>query len=241
MKIAINLLSIQSPYSGAAVYAFNILNQLLKNCGDLNISIFCQDAIKSKLTELKLYPSNSAKIKFCFFEFQSIYHRIFFEQYKFIKILNSEKFDILHSFSNICPIHYKKPQILTLHDIIFQKYPTRYTFAKKIYYSYFIKKSISAANKILVPTQTTADDLIEYYNIEKNKIIIIPYSINFFLTNIQISELKKEDIKKKIGLPNNYFLFVGALEPGKNINFLIKLMNEFIEKYSADYKIVIVG
>ncbi|HPG30512.1 MAG TPA: glycosyltransferase family 1 protein [bacterium] len=231
--IVLNILSVSNIYSGAGTYSLNVLN-FLPECEDLRFIIFSDKTFyNNALTRINCKKKNYI---WKTFDFGSKFKRIFFEQFKLPRILDNIKPDIVHSFSNILPVNYKGGQFLTLHDVMFKLFFSRYSISKQIYYNYYVSKSVKIADKIFVPTISTMNDLKRFYgyNGVEQKIKIINYSGNSLLDK-SIGDGIIEKFKSKFGLTKPFVLFVGTLEPGKNIEFLYELA----DKIKNDCEIVI--
>ena len=231
--IVLNILSVSNIYSGAGTYSLNVL-KFLPETENLKFIIF-SDKIFYDNALMKI---DCKKKNFIWktFDFSHKFKRIYFEQFKLSKILNNIKPDIVHSFSNILPVNYNGRQFLTLHDVMFKLFFSRYSFSKQIYYNYYVSKSVKIADKIFVPTLSTMSDLKKFYGFNglEQKIVMINYSENSLLDKSIGKEIIQK-IKSKFGLRKNYVLFVGTLEPGKNIEFLYALA----DRIQDDCEIVI--
>ena len=155
-----------------------------------------------------------------------------------VKDLFTNSIEIYHGLSNELPIGIEKTSIksiVTIHDLIFIRYPSLFkTIDRKIYY----KKSKSAclrANKIIAVSEQTKKDIIDFFNISEDKIIVVYQGCNsIFQKKINIQE--KEDINQKYNLPENYLLYVGTIEERKNLITLLTALTKLPKK-----KLVVIG
>ena len=135
----------------------------------------------------------------------------------------------LSSLSNKCK------SVVTFHDLSFEKYPEFYSKSKSYWhFSMDPKKQARRANRIITASQSTKSDLINLYGIDAGKIKVIYSGID---PQNQISKTKYENygseisrIKNKYRLPEKYILYLGTLEPRKNIVGLIKAYELFRKK-----------
>ncbi len=112
--------------------------------------------------------------------------------------------------------------VVTFHDLSFEKYPEFYSAGKNYWhFSMSPKKQAKKADQIIAVSQSTKDDLVNIYNIDPEKIKVI-YSGMGDESRIVNSELRILEIRKKYNLPEKYVLYLGTLEPRKNIVGLIK-------------------
>jgi glycosyltransferase involved in cell wall biosynthesis len=126
----------------------------------------------------------------------------------------------------------KCPNVITFHDLSFEQYSEFYSAGKNYWhFSMSPKNQAKRANKIIAVSQSTKDDLIKLYNIEPNKIKVVYSGINPVFS-IQYSVFSIPEIRKKYDLPEKYILYLGTLEPRKNIIGLIKAF----EKLKTSFK-----
>jgi len=105
------------------------------------------------------------------------------------------------------------------------------------------KGQAKRAQKIIAVSESTKKDLVEIYKIPAEKIKVVYSGISPVFSMDQ-EESKNAAIKKKYRLPDKYILYLGTIEPRKNIIGLIKAFELFKTKYlitDADYKLVIAG
>ncbi len=149
-----------------------------------------------------------------------------------------EGMDIFHGLSNELPA--SKPKglktVVTVHDLIFIRYPKLY---KKIDVSIYKTKIINAcktADKIIAISNQTAMDLQHYLKVPKERITVIYQGCNSIF-NSKFSKEEIESVKAKYKLPDQFVLTVGTLEPRKNALLLLRAIAQTKEKIS----VVLVG
>ncbi len=153
------------------------------------------------------------------------------------KFFNTE-LDLTHSpIPLLLPTKGKK--IVTVYDLFFMDFPTfvhgeaRKNFAKKI------ENSLRRADGILVISQFVKDQIINRFSLNEDKIKVVYLGVNPDFSN-KPSVAQAEIVKNKYDLPSKYILFVGAIEPRKNLVKLIEALG-FIHEKSHDVPLVIVG
>jgi len=128
-------------------------------------------------------------------------------------------------------------KIITVHDLSFEFFPKSFSWKRRMWH-WFInpKKLIRSAQKIIAVSENTKKDLMELYKVAAEKVNVI-YSGVSGDDNFSGVEV----VKKKYNLPENFILFLGTLEPRKNIEGLIRAFEIFKIAKSPGYKLVIVG
>lgn len=150
-----------------------------------------------------------------------------------------EKLDIYHGLSNELPIGISKTKVksvLTVHDLIFVRFPELYKPIDRRTYLWKMKKSCKVADIIIAISHQTKRDLIEILNVNENKIRVVYQGCNEIYFNKKSKQQKKE-LKAKYKLPQNFILNVGTIEPRKKA----KLIVEALHFGRIDFPLVIVG
>lgn len=161
------------------------------------------------------------------------------EQVEFPRLLNKYNLDLMHFPYFSVPLMYKKPFIVTVHDLIINHFPTgRATtlpmpiyFAKKVGYSFVLKSAIKNSKKILVPSMSTKQEILDHYPVSDQKVVVTPEGVDKTILDFKPSIFKEK---------NPYFLYVGNAYPHKNIETLIDAFLIFSEKH-PEYKLRFVG
>ena len=207
--------------TGVEEYTTNLLANMLSLNTDIKFKLFYNgykkvelnyDWLKLPNVELKQY-----RIPNRFLD-TSLY---FFNYPKIDKLL--EEVDIFfspHIF--LSSVSKKCKTVTTFHDLSFEKYPEFYSTSKNYWhFSMSPKKQAHRTDKIIAVSESTKDDLVELYNINPEKIKVI-YSGVSLESEIKNQESRIFEVQKKYNLPEKYILYLGTLEPRKNIIGLIK-------------------
>lgn len=161
------------------------------------------------------------------------------EQTEFPRILEKEKVDLMHFPHFNVPFLYKKPFVVTIHDLILLKYPSaRATtlgpikfFLKYFFYRLVIQRAIRDAKFVITPSEFTKKEVIKYFKKSEHKIITTREGVSFAVVHNFIPAQTHEP----------YFLYVGNAYPHKNLEGLIRAFKIF-KKYKNDkFKLVLVG
>jgi len=120
-------------------------------------------------------------------------------------------------------------------DLSFIHFPE--LFAKKDLYQLvsWTKYSVKNASKIFTISKSSKDDIIDIYGVEDKKVIVTYPGIK---EGSSAKILTMDDLRKKFGIDKDYILFVGTLQPRKNIS---KLIEAFSKLKESRIKLVIVG
>ncbi len=145
--------------------------------------------------------------------------------------------DIFHGLSGELPLKWnKKPikKVVTIHDLIFERFPEYYTwFDRKIHFWKFKKAAVSA-DKIIAISEQTKRDIIHFLKVPESKIEVVYQGCHQSFKEKR-SEKFLDQIKEKFQLPEKYILNVGTIEPRKNLLNIIKALK------GTDIPLVVVG
>jgi glycosyltransferase involved in cell wall biosynthesis len=148
--------------------------------------------------------------------------------------------DILHCPAYILPLNWKDKSIVTVHDIIALKFPEYCSTENYLYFNFFLPRSVQNATKIIAVSHTVKNDILQKFNIDSEKIDVIYLGINdIFRTSPSLEKLA--EVKKKYHLPKNFILYVGNIEPKKNIVRLIKSFENLVRHSEIPHSLVIAG
>lgn len=141
----------------------------------------------------------------------------------------------------------RRIKIITIvHDISFNFFPQFIRLVDLIFLKTLIPLSLRRADKIIGVSRFTKNEIIKYYKIDPAKVDYIHNAVsdNFF----QISEGRKEvtdaeiaAVKKKYALPEKFILYIGTLQPRKNLPILIEAFMLLREAAAGTLKLVIAG
>ncbi|MEO0255325.1 MAG: glycosyltransferase family 1 protein [candidate division WOR-3 bacterium] len=233
MRIGINGLSIhgKSRRGGFWEYFYSLIKILEKVVQKEEIFVF----INKKLRE---YFDNVENKNFKFVEIEipekiSQYTEIFLLPF----YLKKYKIKLLHFPTFAFPLYLKIPYIVTVHDLAFLKFKRNLGFHNTFYWRYIFRMGVRMASFIISVSENTKRVLKILWRIKGDKIKVIPS-----FSSLLISEKVEIDdsIIEKYGVKKPYFLFIGTLEPRKNLRNVLKAFLKVSEKVK-DLNLLIIG
>jgi len=142
--------------------------------------------------------------------------------------IKEDKLDVYHGLSNELPL--RKPPglktVLTVHDLIFLRFPEYYGFIDVSIYKWKLKKACESADVIVAVSQQTASDLKDFLNVDERKLCVVYQGCHpqFY------KKVSTEEVRKKYSLPKEFVLYVGTLEKRKNAGLIIKALSRVKNK-----------
>lgn len=132
--------------------------------------------------------------------------------------LRRDKVDIYHGLSGELPLNigeFDGPSVVTIHDVIFRRFPECYNAIDRKIYDYKFNKAALDATRIIAISQKTKDDIMEFYDIPSDKIDVIYQGCHAQFRR-RPSDREIEAVKEKYGIENPYIITVGTVETRKN-------------------------
>jgi len=236
MKIAIDLTSIPKQMTGVGKYAQSLVKSLAEYDKKNHYWIFI------KGNQCKNFNPN--KENFHIIYLSNILHnipiRILWEQLVLPLYLYREKIDILHSIHYTTSLLAPCKCVITFHDMTFYLFPDKHTHVKRAFYRSFIPLSIKKANRLIAVSENTKSDIQKIFNISLPKIDVIYETINSIYHILKDIDTISQ-IKKKYKIQGKFILYVGTLEPRKNIPRLIQAYHRLIIENKIKHQLVIAG
>jgi len=153
--------------------------------------------------------------------------KAFWRSVALTKQLQRDGVSLYHGLSHELPMGIQKSKIksvVSMHDLIFVRYPELYKPIDRKLYHYKYKHSAQIADQIIAISEQTKNDLIEFFNIDKNKIEVVYQGCNPQYYRKASAETKKQ-VRDKHQLPAQFILSVGTIEERKNLLTLVKALH----------------
>ena len=128
--------------------------------------------------------------------------------------------DLLHGTAFVGPLVGTCPFIITVHDLSFLSYPQSFRSLNRVYLRAFTRLSVHRARRIIAVSESTKHDLVQYYGISPAKVDVVHNGVDPDFRPCQPP--KWQTFGANRGLPDRFILFVGTLEPRKNVTCLIE-------------------
>jgi len=157
------------------------------------------------------------------------------------KDLKRLKIDLYHGLSHEIPVGIQNTgvkSVVTIHDLIHERHPEQYNLIDvKIYHKKF-RYACHHADKIMAISQQTKKDIIEFYRIPEEKVVVCYQSCDPVFA-IQASDEEKEKVRIKYDLPREFFLYIGAIVERKNLLNICKAF--FLLRNELNIPLVVAG
>lgn len=156
--------------------------------------------------------------------------RILWEQLALPGELRKREIDVFHSPVNVLPERLPCASVVTVHDLAFVHYPEFFRRARRMYQRTFTARSVRAATLVVAVSESTKRDLAEVFLAPEERLRVIYPAIDADFQPVR-DERRLAEFRARHGLPEQYILFLGTLEPRKN---LVSLVEAYAQLRASD-------
>lgn len=153
--------------------------------------------------------------------------------------IKADKVDLFHGLSNELPLNIYDcgiPSVVTIHDLIFRRFPEYYKAADRRIYDYKFERAAVNATRVIAITECTKRDIVDMYHIPEDKIDVVYQGCHEAFGH-DISPVLMDEVAALYSLPERYIIAVGTVESRKNQLLAVKAL----ERLDDDVQLLIVG
>lgn len=217
---------------GISEYSF----QILKNLHDLRKSGKTSHSFK---IYLKQNPNADLPKEESWWQYVVVGPRKFWTQIALpLKLLiEKNKPDVFFTTTHYGPRFATMPVVISIMDLSFIRFPETFKKRDLIQLTRWTKSSALKARKIITISNSSKNDIINEYKIKKEKIEVVHLGLKdaFEKTTKNMNSLKE------FGVKEDFILFVGTLQPRKNISRLIEAFAQVEKNYKKGLQLVVIG
>ena len=214
MKIGLDIRSTLKKRTGIGQYTLNLINHLAKIDQQNEYFLYSKRKLFDRKRRLPKLPGRNFRHKLDYFAKGPA------------RIMSD--MDIFHasSFDLIKPKDSKL--VLTIHDVITKTYPQGHTKETIENVDRQLKNILKQVDAIVVDSRSTKDDLLKWYDVDEAIVEVVYPGVNDWFYPETCEDGK-------------YLLFVGTIEPRKNISGLVKAFEKLKKEQKIEHKLIIVG
>lgn len=236
MNITVDLRSLRSrEHSGVESYATHLLEKVIDTDRENSYTLFYNGYRQKGFDQLKFVNSHYAQSR--------IPNRLLNLAMKFFKKPKLEQLagqtDVLF-MPNWLPVALQERTklLLTVHDLSPLLMPEMYDLKARLWHRFInLKKLIKRANHILAVSEYTKNSLVERWQIAPENITVTPLGVDHKRYHAGLSVDGLRDVRNRYGLPGEFYLYLGTIEPRKNLARIIEAYNQL----DSDVSLVIAG
>jgi glycosyltransferase involved in cell wall biosynthesis len=243
MHIGINaqLLSFSQNYrnGGVSRYIRSLLKELSKRPGKHEYTVFVNG--QEIIEKLSAQHSQIAYVPAPWSESQPT-ARVAWEQLTLPSLIRQKHIDVLHSPVNVLPVFLPRrcAGVVTLHDLAFMRFSNVLTRPKRLYHQTFTVGSIRRATMVITVSDSTKEDAIDLIGVPREQVQTVYTCIDARFSAAHKAE-ELQIFREQKGLADGYLLYLGTLEPRKNVITLIEAYAQLRKTYALQEKLVLAG
>ncbi|MEZ4656609.1 MAG: glycosyltransferase family 1 protein [Caldilineaceae bacterium] len=144
-----------------------------------------------------------------------------------------------HVVPFVLPPRRLPPTVVTIHDMGYRYFPQAHRLPQRLYLDWSTRWSVTAARKIIAVSQATADDIRRFYPSSSAKISVIHEAAGHQMHTVSAEQ--RVQILHKHGVKRPFALFVGTLQPRKNLSRLIQAYAFLRARQPVAWDLLLVG
>ncbi len=157
------------------------------------------------------------------------WRRIAWEQTRLAAL--TRRLDLLHGLAYALPLACACPAVVTVHDLSFLRYPLAFRRLNRVYLSWITRASIRKARRVIAVSESTRRDVMALCGAPADRVVTVPNGVAAEFRPADQAEVAA--FRQRKGLPEHFFLFLGTLEPRKNIERLLDAYALFLQDHGA--------
>lgn len=230
MRIAVDASTI-STQGGPRTYVLGLLDALLRLDRDNEYLVYYNDPC-----HLGRFPAARELV----LPGKSPVTRLWREHVLLPRSCRQERVDLLHCPKSAIPFNAPCPTVVTLHDLIPLRHPETEKFAARIYWRLQIPNAARRSSFIITDSEHARQEIITDFQVDPERIKAIMLGFDPRMLE-QRDQSAAAAVRGKYGLPDGYILYVGTIQPRKNIDTLIEAYYRLKQARRVMPKLVIVG
>ncbi len=235
MRIAINArFLLQGKLEGIGWFTYEICKRLVQQHPEHEFVFFFdrpydpEFIFGENVTPVVLFPP--ARHPFLFFAWFEIAVTLALKRYKI---------DVFFSPDGFTSLSTNVPTLLTIHDLAYAHFPEQIRFMDRKYYQYFMPRFARKAMKLTTVSAFTKQDMVTQLNLPSSKIDVVYNGCRTFFKPLPVFD--QAIVKHKYSSDENYFLYVGAIHPRKNVHRLLAAFDDYKKRSGSKTKLLLGG
>lgn len=206
-------------HAGIGRYTENLVRQLLQQPTEIDWILFFSDQEQANQV-LEVTPPGACQVVLAPYRHYSL-----MEQLKLPAVFSAQQLDLLHIPHFNLPFFYGGEVILTIHDLLWHEYrgaavttlPKWQYWLKYVLYRLTVDHAMKRAKRVIVPAQTVADQVSQYYPQSIAKISVVPEGVDERFFRVPAKRVSK------------YLVYLGSLYPHKNVRLVVEALQRLPE------------
>lgn len=151
-----------------------------------------------------------------------------------------ERLDLLHSLSYVQPLLCPASSVVTMLDLSFLRMPETFNRWNRVYLSTMAGLTARRCHRIITISESTRQDVIRCFGVPPDKVEAIHLGVDELFKPVEDQALLRR-FRAERRLPEKYLLYVGTLEPRKNVERLVEAYAQLRRERAIPHKLVLGG
>jgi glycosyltransferase involved in cell wall biosynthesis len=153
--------------------------------------------------------------------------------------LRRSSLDLFHGTNFEIPFWDKRPAVLTIHDLSSLLHPEKHEKRLARRARWRLPLMVKSAAMIITPTESVKRELCEHLGVDSGKVAVTPEAPRSVFKRVESEQAI--ETRKRLGIRDNFILFVGTIEPRKNLLTLARAFDQILRQTSLRPQLVIAG
>lgn len=145
--------------------------------------------------------------------------------------------DLFHGMAFVLPLIWNGSSVVTIFDLSFIQYPERLTSLRRTYLTLFTRASVRRAKRIITISESSKAEIIRWLHVPESRIDVALPGVSDNFRPRDKSEILR--CKSQFGFPDRFILYLGTLEPRKNLETLVRAYARL--RHRGEVKLVLAG
>jgi glycosyltransferase involved in cell wall biosynthesis len=234
MLIGIDGIPLCAPKTGVGHYTFELARGLAEAAPDEEFALLSPHRFHYPQPDENSWPANLGARQAQTRRWERFWFAVGLTRY-----LRRYSFDLFHGTNYEVPLGWRGPSVLTIHDLSLFRFPQ--THEKRLVWRARWRWPLMtrAAQMIITPTEYIRREVLERLKIAPDKVIAIHEAARPAFT--PLAREATAETRRRLGVEDDFILFVGTVEPRKNLHTLVKAFGELLRQTNLRPQLVIAG
>lgn len=238
MRIGFDSHALRPPFTGIGNYSWNLIKALREIDAASEFDFFSY-YLRGQEIRVPEHPRNKIQ------ERRKLPWMLMQKTWMALGVPSAERwfgdFDIVHGLFHFAPPSKRAKRVITVYDIAFLKYPERFKPAHARHFARSTGHSVRSCDAVIAISENTKKDIVDCYGISPSKVIATPLGIDQETFHPILDAQALEAGRKRFGLKGKVILYIGTLEPRKNLGVLLDAFELINGKHRGGFQLVLAG
>jgi glycosyltransferase involved in cell wall biosynthesis len=225
-----HLLSLDRNYRGAGINGY--IHQLLRHLPTVGGDEAPLLLYRAYLHDVRFEAPAGLSVSHSRWDTGGPWQRIAWEQTRLAAI--SRSLDLIHGLAFAIPLACACPAVVTVHDLSFLRFPNAFRHFNRSYLSFITRISTRKAARVIAVSESTRQDVITFFGVPGERVAVVPNGVAEEFHPVDPAEVA--GFRRSKRLPEHFILFLGTLEPRKNIVRLLEAYALWLHELPANAK-----